>query len=68
MFTTNFINTDNMTVGEGVDSINFGSEYKQILTDAIFHNSSSYLDPEKGAQTEIALMKFGKKYLGKTEM
>ena len=40
-------------------------DYLDRLTTGIFHNSSAVVDTEKGAQTEIALLKLARKLSSK---
>lgn len=42
-------------------------DYLEKLTTAIFHNTSAVVDTEKGAQTEIALLKMARQVSGKNE-
>lgn len=42
--------------------------YMELLTHAIYHNSSAFTDPEKGPQTEIALLKVANKLTGRNEV
>ena len=56
-----------------IDEKNFtgsslNKKYLDILTTAIFHNSSAFTNPEKGAQTEIALLKLAHKLTDKNEV
>lgn len=43
-------------------------KYTQILTWAIYNNSSAFTDPEKGPQTEIALLKLMNRMTGHNEV
>lgn len=43
-------------------------DYLEKLTTAIYHNTSAAVDTEKGAQTEIALLKMNRKLVGKNEI
>lgn len=53
---------------EDFSSQKLSSKYTSILSKAIYHNSSAYTDPEKGPQTEIALLKVANKLSGGTEL
>lgn len=50
MFVAEFYNSMTENVGEN-SKLEFHPEYGKLLSNAIFHNSSSHLDPEKGSQT-----------------
>lgn len=55
---------------EMIDERNFTPEklhpkYYDLLIQALYQNSSAFSEPEKGAQTEIALLKLANKMSGK---
>lgn len=60
------VNLDNIPVTNFLPT-RLHPDYCDRLTTAIFHNTSAIVEPEKGAQTEIALLKVARSLSGKHE-